>query len=45
MKNIINKLLLLVVIIYGASNTGFTQKALTVKIQYVCSPCGIKCDK
>ena len=45
MKNIINKVLLLVVIICGGSKTGFTQKTSSVKIQYVCTPCGIKCDK
>ena len=45
MKNIINKVLLLVVIICGGSKTGFTQKTSSVKIQYVCTPYGIKCDK
>jgi|688.fasta_scaffold925366_2 rhodanese-related sulfurtransferase len=44
MKNIAYKVLILVVIICGASKIGFTQKISTVKIQYVCSPCGIKCD-
>jgi rhodanese-related sulfurtransferase/DNA-directed RNA polymerase subunit RPC12/RpoP len=45
MKNIIIKSLLLVVIICGGSKKGVTQKKSTSKIQYVCSPCGIKCDK
>jgi len=44
MKNIAYKVLILVVIICGASKIGFTQKISTVKIKYVCSPCGIKCD-
>ncbi len=44
MKNITNKVLLLIVIICGSSKIGFTQKTSQVKIQYVCSPCGINCD-
>ena len=44
MKNITNKVLLLIVIICGGSKIGFTQKTSQVKIQYVCSPCGINCD-
>jgi rhodanese-related sulfurtransferase len=44
MKNIVFKVLILVLIICGTSIIGFTQKISTVKIQYVCSPCGIKCD-
>lgn len=45
MKNIINKVLLLVVIICCSSKTGFTQKTSSVKIEYLCTPCGLKCDK
>ena len=45
MKNITNKILLLVIIICLGSKIGFTQKISQVKIQYVCSPCGINCDK
>jgi rhodanese-related sulfurtransferase len=44
MKNIINKILLFVIIICLGSQIGFTQKISQVKIQYVCSPCGINCD-
>jgi rhodanese-related sulfurtransferase/DNA-directed RNA polymerase subunit RPC12/RpoP len=44
MKKIAYKVLILVVIICGASKIGFTQKISPVKIQYACSPCGIKCD-
>jgi rhodanese-related sulfurtransferase/DNA-directed RNA polymerase subunit RPC12/RpoP len=44
MKKIAYKVLILVVIICGDSKIGFTQKISPVKIQYVCSPCGIKCD-
>ena len=45
MKNIAYKVLILVVIICGASKIGFTQKRSPFEIQYVYSPCGIKCDK
>ncbi len=44
MKNFSKKILILVLIICGTSIIGFAQKISTVKIQYVCSPCGIKCD-
>jgi rhodanese-related sulfurtransferase/DNA-directed RNA polymerase subunit RPC12/RpoP len=44
MKNISNKILLLTIIICLESQIGFTQKISPVKIQYVCTPCGIKCD-
>ena len=44
MKNIAYKVLILVVIFFGTLIIGYAQKISPVKIQYVCTPCGIKCD-
>jgi rhodanese-related sulfurtransferase/DNA-directed RNA polymerase subunit RPC12/RpoP len=44
MKNIAYKVLILVVIFFGTLIIGYAQKISSVKIQYVCTPCGIKCD-
>lgn len=44
MKISTNKVLLLFIIICLVSEIGFSQKISQVKIQYVCSPCGINCD-
>ena len=44
MKNIAYKVLILVVIFFSTLKIGFAQKISPVKIQYVCTPCGIKCD-
>lgn len=45
MKTARMKLLVLLIgiMIYGIA--GFSQKKSSVNIQYVCTPCGIKCDK
>jgi rhodanese-related sulfurtransferase/DNA-directed RNA polymerase subunit RPC12/RpoP len=44
MKKIAYKVFILVVIISGTTKICYAQKKSPVKIQYVCSPCGIKCD-
>ena len=44
MKVISCKVLILVAIIFGTTTLGYGQQLSPVRIQYVCTPCGIKCD-
>lgn len=44
MKVISCKVLILVAIIFGTTIIGYGQQISPVRIQYECTPCGIKCD-
>ena len=45
MKKLTHKVLLLVVIICSSCLIVSAQKSTSIKVQYVCSPCGMSCDK
>jgi rhodanese-related sulfurtransferase len=45
MKKINKKVLILAVICKVICIVGFAQKTPAIRIQYICTPCGINCDK
>ncbi|MDP1842728.1 MAG: heavy metal-binding domain-containing protein [Sediminibacterium sp.] len=45
MKKFRNKILLVAVIFFSSCLIVSAQKSTSIKVQYVCSPCGMSCDK
>ena len=45
MKKYYNRIIILFVLIGVSINPAFAQKTSPIKVKYVCTPCGIKCDK
>ncbi|MDP1842716.1 MAG: rhodanese-like domain-containing protein [Sediminibacterium sp.] len=45
MKKYYNRIIVLFILIVVSMNLAIAQKSTSIKVQYVCSPCGMSCDK